>query len=105
MDTIKKMSVLVKMFDISSDIAEIHKSFYFAWKVHEATECIKPECVIACFIIPLKGALFNSPKKDKTYTKKIFIAQCMKYPAVFGSMVKLRENDKSKESVVRARQR
>ena len=28
----------------------------------------------------------------------------MKYPAVFGSMVKLRENDKSNESVVRALQ-
>ena len=66
MATIKKMSALVKMFDISSDI---QKSFYFAWKVYEAIECIKPECDIACYIIPLKGALFNSPKEDKTYTK------------------------------------
>ena len=44
--------------------------FYFVWKVHEATECIKPECEIACFIIPLKEVLFNLNKDDKTYQKK-----------------------------------
>ena len=44
--------------------------FNFVWKVHEATECIKPECEIACFIIPLKEVLFNLNKDDKTYQKK-----------------------------------
>ena len=29
-------SVLDKMFDVSSDTAEIHKFFDFAWKVHGA---------------------------------------------------------------------
>ena len=79
--------------------------FYFVWKVHEATECIKPECEIACFIILLKEVLFNLNKDDKTYQKKkkkTFIVQCVKYLSVFGSMVKLIENNESIQSVVRA---
>ena len=44
--------------------------FDFVWKVHEATECIKPECEIACFIIPLTEVLFNLNKDYKTYPKK-----------------------------------
>ena len=101
MATLKKKSILDQMFGISSDTAEIQKFFDFFWKVHEATECISPECDIACFIIPLKEALFNSHKEDKTYQKMFFIAQCMKHPADFGSMAKLRENNKSHESPIR----
>ena len=59
--------------------------FYFVWKVHETTECIKPECEIACFIIPLKEVLFNLNKDDKPYQKKkkkTFIVQCVKYLSV-----------------------
>ena len=53
--------------------------FDFVWKVHEATECIKPECEIACFIIPLKEVLFNLNKDYKTYQKKkkeIYCSMC-----------------------------
>ena len=70
MVTLKKMSVLDKMFDISSNTAEIVKFLDFVWKFHEATEYIKPESDIACFIILLKEALFNSHKTK--LTKKNF---------------------------------
>ena len=70
MSILKKMSVSDEMLETSPNDTEIHNFFDFVWKVHEATECIKPECEIACFIIPLKEVLFNLNKDYKTYQKK-----------------------------------
>ena len=86
-------SVLDEMFDVSSDTAEIHKFFDFAWKVHEATECIKSECDIACFIIQLKEAFLIRTRQSIPKNNELQILE-----------VWLRENNKSTASVVRALQ-
>ena len=92
------MDVFNEMLEISSDNVEIWNFFVLVSDVHRELHCENQDCNIFKFLDPLKEVLLDSDKDDM-YQKKIFIAQCMKFPSVFGSMLQLTKDNKYAKSI------